>query len=290
VNPPTEEPHRSIYADILSLPDPTKLGTTVRIFNYDSVTLYMRVDGSATGWTFTSNDLGALTAGADFYRNLDRFGERAKPAAAVTETITVRLRAYTDAGYTVLKWTFTRTISVVFIKSDDGSWTQDYLDNFDDGTVQGWAGAAETGGSFSIAASTTYALSPSYSLKGEQDQNTTGGSLTNRLRIYKTINTPNRTTVLAIANIRCSCSAGIACALKYVYPANITVAIQYIGRPFVADGVEYFPKDRWMRLVMLLPKNTAVDFRIYLSGWANSPAAHSFLTIYMDDFTVISKA
>ncbi|MCJ7759896.1 hypothetical protein MUP59_01980 [Candidatus Bathyarchaeota archaeon] len=298
VNPPASEPHRSIYSDIVSLPDPVRLGLIVRIFNYDVGNLYMRVDASNGAWTFTTNNLGVLGSGANMYRNLDQFGSRARPAAALTEPITVRLRAYSDAGYTILVWTFTRSISVVFIKSDDGSWTQDYFDNFDDGTVDGWAADADgTANLIAQAVAVDYVLSPAFSLKTTKSiTNTQGNDITQRSKTYKTINTPNRNIVLAIANIRLStgvAGAGAECWLKNMYVTNGATVLLYSGRAH--DGVvgsDYLIRDRWIRIIVVLPKNTAVDLRIYLDTiYKNTGAAGNtgYHYVWMDDFTVISK-
>ena len=47
------DPPRDIYTDLTNLPDPCKLGITARAYNYDDVTLYFKVNASATNWTFT---------------------------------------------------------------------------------------------------------------------------------------------------------------------------------------------------------------------------------------------
>ena len=113
---------KTIYSDLVDLPDPVVLGVTVRAYNYDSVTLYMKVDATLAGWSFTTIALGAIGAGANIRLNLDDWGSRTKPAAELTEAIILRLRAYTDSGYTNLKWIFSRELVVVFIKSDVGCW------------------------------------------------------------------------------------------------------------------------------------------------------------------------
>lgn len=144
---PTPEPGKTIYSDLVDLPDPVVLGVTVRAYNYDSVTLYMKVDATLAGWSFVTKALGAIGTGGNTRLNLDDFGSRTKPAAELTETIILRLRAYTDSGYSNLKWTFERELVVVFIKSDDGSWATVLSNDFDDGTVQGWAGEDISGSS-----------------------------------------------------------------------------------------------------------------------------------------------
>jgi len=276
---------RSIYADLVNLPDPLKLGLTVRIFNYDSVTLYMRVDGYNAAWTFTSNDLGAVGSGSDIYRNLDQFGSRAKPAAETLESITVRLRAYTDAGYSDLKWTYERVVNVVLIKSDDGSWTEDVLNNFDDGTVQGWAATLESGGSVAVLASSTFALSPPYSLQCYTSG--TGVGQTPRGRFWKSFTTPNKPTVYAIFDMRSV--AGVDCRIKYRYNSQDGTILVYIGRPADTSSTTYIPVNKWTRVVVPLPGNTTLELRIVQHGYLIQYTTGPNHNVYLDDFRIISK-
>jgi len=59
-----------------------------------------------------------------------------------------------------------------------------------------------------------------------------------------------------------------------------------VGRPYDTSAAAYIPTLRWLRIVVPLPKNTAVDLRIvldfYMSGNYSSRQ-------WMDDFKVISK-
>jgi len=161
VDPPAEEPHRTIYHDLASLPDPVIQGITIRYFNHDDVGLYFRITGSGTGYTFTPVNLGLLATGTNKYCNLDNFASRAKPSGEMGENITLTLKGYTDSGYSNLKWTFERIVQVIWINSADPAYTVDELDNFDDGTVQGWSGDEPT--YFGVA--TDYVLSTPYSLR-----------------------------------------------------------------------------------------------------------------------------
>jgi len=279
VDPPAPDPERTIYSDLVNLPDPLYKGLTVRIFNADDVTLYMRVDGYAAGWTFTSNDFGSLASGANFYRNIDNFGTRAKPAAATEETVTVRLRAYTDAGYTNLKWTFERVIDVIFIKSDDGSWTQDFLDNFDDGTVQGWAVVSEWGGgTFTLTVVSDYFLSAPYSVRMRQ----IGTDIFARCRLYKSFTTPNRNNVYAICDVRQS-----GAYMKNLRLGWDTNQLVYLGRPYDTADAHYTPVNKWMRIVFPLPKNATLEVRVVQETGRSSGTVLGDL--WFDDFRIISK-
>jgi len=290
VDPPAPEPKRSIYTDLVNLPNPVYLGLTVRIFNYDDVGLYMRVDGYGTGWTFATNNLGLLASGANQYYNLDNFGSRAKPASAVSETVTVRLRAYTDAGYTTLKWTFERVIDVVFIKSDDGSWTQDVLNNFDDGTVQGWAASNilnNYSGYPTLAVQTDYVLSTPYSLRMD-GRPAIGGPAKLESRLYKSFTTANRNIVYAVFDVRVGGTYyGTYQWMKQVVIYKDTDILVRIG-VYIASNAHHMPGNKWMRYVVPLPKNTTLELRIHhVTYFSADSGTRAYL--WMDDFKIISK-
>lgn len=275
---------RSIYTDLVNLPDPLYLGLSIRVFNYDDVTLYMRVDGYGTGWSFTTNNLGSLASGANIRSTLDNFGTRAKPGAALTETITVRLRAYTDAAYTSLKWTYERVIDLVFIKSNDGSWIQDVLNNFDDGTVQGWARVREGGTSEDFTVATDYVLSAPYSLKL---RGYSGSIYQWNGYIHKTFLTPDRAIVYAILDLR----AGRQDAnmhLNHLSVRRNTTELIKFGLDYpTATPVSYFPYNKWARMVVPLPRNTSLSLRIYV--YFRSSVTFRYGDLWMDDFRIISK-
>ncbi len=229
---PTPEPRKTIYSDLVSLPDPVELGVTVRAFNYDSVTLYMKVDAVLAGWSFTTKTLGAIGAGANIYENLDDFGSRTKPVAEVTETIVLRLWAYTDAGYTNLKWYYERNLVMIFIKSDDGSWATDLSNNFDDGTVQGWAVELLVGSYIVCEVETDFVLSVPNSCR--MDNYTSVGS------VY-------------IASVY---------GPKGLYVWRDAVEISHLGKAYVANYDRYVPRNKWMRIVVPLPVDDTFELGI----------------------------
>ena len=299
VEPPDPEPPRTIYRDMLNLPDPVLLGLTVRYYNHDDVQLWFRITGEATGYTFTPVDLGDLGSGANAYRNLDEFASRAKPGSEITESIKLILRAYTDAGYTALKWTYQRTVQVIWIDSSDPSWTVDELDNFDDGTVMGWAAVLEVGWGAGVGVVGDFVLSPPWALRGiAWAERTAGvGWYETRGYIHKNFTTPDRPTVYAIFDVRFSVTwieSGGNVGLKYVEIARDGTVLVYLGRPYAGSATDYLPRDKWMRVVVPLPRNTAVNLRVRLStAWeiTSSGPGTPYQTneTRMDDFKIISK-
>lgn len=294
VDPPELEPKRTIYRDIVNLPDPVKLGITIRYFNHDDVGLYMQITGSGTGYTFGAPvNLGLLASGANNYKNLDEFASRAKPSVGdlpdgeMEENVTLILRGYTDAGYANLKWTFERVVTVHWINSVDLAFTVDELDNFDDGTIQGWAVFDELGNYPTpdypkIAAVVDYILSPPYSARMEGYRSAAGtGEL--RSRLYKSFTTPNKPQIFAVFNVRTSTS----CHQKYmIFSANGTTLV-FIGKPYNTATVNDFPINKWMRVVVPLPKDTTLEIRIIHDFYPPGVPKRAYL--WLDDFMIISK-
>ena len=274
IEPPLPDPPRTIYADVVNLPDPVNLSLCVRAFNYDDVTLYMQLVGVGPGWTFTTTNLGSLASGGNAYYLRNRFGQRARPTAEATEVITVTLKAYTDAGYTNLKWTFDRAITVYFIKSDDGSWTADVVNDFDDGTQQGWTGLGGGGYSWGTAIVTDYVLSIPYSIRIRSSH--TSSSTNWFARFSKSFDTPNKNRVFAIADIRHNHSSASQRAIE----------VQVNGVKQVYCGVNT-PNNRWMRVVFPLPPDTVGVAVVIGNRYYNG--AYDNARLWMDDFRIISK-
>lgn len=296
VAPPAPDPPRTIYRDVLNLPDPVKLGITIRYFNYDDVDLYFQITASKTGYTFGAVNLGLLASGADAYRNLDEFGSRAKPSAGeftageFDEPITLILKAYTDAGYTDLKWTHERTVTVHWIKSDDVAWTQDVLNDFDDGTVQGWAVVDEfqiKAGFPTLAVATDYVLSAPYSLKMTSSPEFTYAEA--RSRLYKSFTTPDKPVVYAILNLRQSNSDPTHLRHKYVQVQRDGSILVFVGKPYNTAGVDDVPKDKWLRIVVPLPPNTALELRVVQDIYSGAYVGDQYFWLWMDDFKIVSK-
>ena len=235
-----------------------------------------------------------LAAGTNKYENLDEFGSRAKPGAGAftagefQESIVLTLRAYTDAGYTNLKWTYQRTVTIVWVKSDDAAFTVDELDNFDDGTVQGWAYTVEVGNTTnsSFGAASDYVLSPLYSLRAK----TGDACAENLFRVSKTFNTPNKPKIYMIANIRLGFIPGVSPGTPYTKNFKVQLdssILVFLGRPYDTVTADYIPKDKWLRAVIPLPANQAIDVRLVYHAYSACFRTHP--TLWLDDFKIISK-
>ena len=299
VDPPATEPSRTIYRDIVNLPDPVKLGITIRYFNYDDVDLYFQITGSATGYTFGTVNLGLLASGANAYINLDELASRAKPSAGdlpngeKEENITLILKAYTDSGYTTLKWTFERVVTVHWINSADAAFTVDELDNFDDGTVQGWAQEVITNtyGTPSSGVTTSYALSAPYSVS-ESMSLTVGGSTFDHWKtgLYKSFTTPNKSKVYAIIDLRQQSPYAPPVYPKNLQVLNGSIPLIFLGRPYDNATSVYLTTGKWVRIVVPLPSNITLTLHVISDVYVYIPGAGSAgYSLLLDDFKIISK-
>jgi hypothetical protein len=308
---------KTIYTDIVGLADPMLLGVTIRYYNYSDETLYMQIVGGGTYWNNHTVNLGSLGSGNNTYANLDNFLSRAVPAAATNETINLTLNGYSDSEYTDLVYTFSRSVTVVFIKSNDNSWTTDFADNFDNASVMGWGCTRVDGIDDSymnaIATSTSYVTSPSYSLLSRERGSlvahslhlVTGSYIQN---IYKSFALPNKSIIYVMFNIRLStcCLVGTggygqppACAITRLRTfVNDTIQITQLGYAVTSSSVDEIPRNRWIRVVLPLAtyKNTTIKIAIesaiyYTDGqpWSGIGPDPDLNVIYMDDFKIISK-
>lgn len=277
---------KTIYTDLVDLPATLLLGLTIRFYNHSDQTLYMQIQVSGTNWTANSVNLGSLTSGNNAYKNLDNFSSRSKPASETTEQVTLTLKGYTDAGYTDEYASFSRAVTIIMIKSDDGTWTQNELDNFDDGTVQGWAC---TGcGFFEVA--TDYILSAPYSLRAKR---TGGGSGRYKvtLDVYKSFSTPDKTTVYAIFNVR---SYGVIYLgtpydfIKFWEIKKNSDVLVHLGRAYDTVLEHYAPNAKWIRIVVPLPRNVTITLHQY-AEWVCSQGGFDNCSLWLDDFKIISR-
>ena len=273
VDPPEMEPRRVIYCDIVGVPNPMYLGLIFRAFNDDSVGLYMQLDGVHPNWTFTPTNLGSLGDGSNKYYRVNQFGYRTRPTSETTEILNITLNAYVDSGYSNLKWTITRSITIRMLKSDDGSWTLDENDDFIDGTVQGWAADSTTGGAVLTVVS-DYVLSPIYSIKAAK-----GADLWSlNTWLYKSFTTEDKDLVFAIANLRFGENLGGV-------PPSFTFQVQIDGETTI-----YLPTvilDKWYHFTFPLPRNSTVQIKFYYTG--SSSTKPWSIYEWLDDFKIISR-
>jgi len=276
---------KTIYSDIPNLPDPVYLAITIKARNYDEVTLYFQLVASHPSWTFGTANLGAVGSGAEIIAYLHNYGNRPRPTAEITDECEFTLKAYTDPDYTNLKWESKRIIKVVFIKSDDGTWTLDEIDNFDDGTLEGWGARIVTGANglaLSIGIAEDYAISVPYSAK--MSANVVGGygARDVEAEFYKSITTSSRSENYAIINTRWY---GFDNWWHFVQIWRNTTLLNQVGRK-ATKGVSVLRQGIWVRFVVPLPANTTLELKIrYRFHIRDVYDDH----MWLDDFKLVSR-
>jgi hypothetical protein len=277
---------KTIYADIVDLSDPILLGVTINYFNYSDSTLYFKIVGSGpnSAWSGSTVALGALGSGLNLFKNLDNFFSRIRPNNETTEVAVLTLLGYSDSGYTNLVYTFVRNVTIVFINSNDGSWTQDFLDNFDDGTIDEWAAEILAGdGNISLAINSNYVLSTPYSCR--KVRATSSGQFAAD-RIKKTFTTSVRTTCYAIFNVRVGDNGANLCYHKELKIRINNVSILTLGTPSTLE-IQEIPKNKWLRIVVPLTPSSILLLDIFHNVYNIYPATGVFL--WLDDFKIISR-
>lgn len=139
------------YIAINELEDPSmQMGIRLFIQNQEASGYYFKIDKNQTppaGWVINPQKIGHIDVDGtkDFvYDQMWRTTPTSIPEGRLTETIYLAAMAYYDAGYMSLYSQDTFNVTFHFIDRTSPVWTTIYLDNFDDGTTQGWSGNTRT--------------------------------------------------------------------------------------------------------------------------------------------------
>jgi len=252
-----------LHFDIADLPDPMSIVIPICITNNEDITLYFRavIANAGAEWRISSADLGSVDAG-DSVCFLARF-LRYKPsliAGEYDETITLRIEAYTDSGYTELYGYQEVQITIHYIDHYDPAWTIIDEDNFDDASLEDWKhGSGAIDPSIQcwcgIEIESRHYVSPPYSL-GAKGIGCSGA------HEYKDFNTSGYSKAYLIMHV------------WSVY-SNYVIAINYdIKIPAVLPKPTY----RWTRWVIPLPAGAIVRVQFQCPSEG-----------YIDDVFVIGK-
>lgn len=152
----------NIYMDYKELADPFTVRIPVGITNSEAFTLYFRIllVSPPAGYSEHDVQLGSVGSGVSTYKTWTF--KRAIPVAKVTDALTARLMAYKDAGYTDLYGYKDLPMNFYLFNRDDGTLVDS--DNFDGGTVEGWAGDSGPPALSALVSGQTFLTSP-YGLK-----------------------------------------------------------------------------------------------------------------------------
>lgn len=151
--------------DYNGLADPFAVKQQIGITNTYSALLWFRAELVAPGGNYAnfSVDLGTVDAGLSDYKAFTF--DRVRPGAKVTDNLTLRLTAYTDAYITPL---CNDDLAVSFYLFDHTALNLVDHDTFDtEGDFEGWtAYGTGTAGRYGISQATDYYINAPYSIQG----------------------------------------------------------------------------------------------------------------------------
>lgn len=119
------------------LPDPFTTRVPIGITNSEMMTLWFRstLVGPPAGYSNYTTDLGSIGPGSSAVK-IATF-DRARPTVRTTDSLTMRIQAYEDAGYTILYGQ--QDLSLQHHLFDHNALTLVDHDDFDAGSTEGWS-------------------------------------------------------------------------------------------------------------------------------------------------------
>ena len=134
-----------LYNDVNGLPDPFTMNILLGITNTHTATLYFKASISSppAAYTSSSTNLGSLAAGqSGFFVFVPARHPPTLTAGEYDETLTFRVDAYTDAGYSAAYANQTLSVAIHHFDHADASWTVVEHAAFDN-DVCGWSVAVQ---------------------------------------------------------------------------------------------------------------------------------------------------
>jgi len=256
-----------LYIDTADLPDPFSINIPLCITNNESITLYFKavLVNPPADYTVTEATLGSVGAGSSacFVATFRRY----KPSLVdgeYQETVTLRVEAYTDDAYTDLYGYIDIDITIVFIDHTDPAWSVVDIDNFDQGSEEGWAitektiDAAFEDTCWILDIKSDHYISSPYSLGCD-------GEASPPRIIYKDFDLSAYSKAFIVIHIYRVDDFALAIGDQLVIPRAIS---------------RLLPSSKWIRLVHKLPTGTTVRVAFHFS--LNSGNR-------LDDIIVIAK-
>lgn len=173
-----------LYNDVTDLPSPFSMNIPIGIGNTHTIPLWYKVSLVAppAAYTLYTQNLGTVNASSSaiFTLVLNR-NMPTLTAGEYDETLSFRVDAYTDSGYSVPYANQTLAVAVHHFNHTDASWAVLVHSTFDDGTLQGWANDTPNSipgtGSCVFYPTAVLTLSTPYSLQSSSDYGKTKRSV-----------------------------------------------------------------------------------------------------------------
>lgn len=288
------------YQDIVSMPATITTSFAVKIYNYTIATLYFTVIGSGAPWSWASAvQLGACASGANIIIHVPNLGTRSKPAAATVDGITLTFHAYSNAGYTVEVGSgYPVVVSYHWI--DSTAMTLLDLDNFDGGTLEGWAAITSGGPALTFAINTGYVLSSPNSAMVEIGTVFSPYTVVYTEYIYKSFIVPAASIAYLIANVKYALFSHWSdnnTSFSNVQELQIRKAGAIIQRsgptPYIAAITGLADTDvnvqtNWLRMVAPISVNATAQYEIAtVYQMYSGGSSQQRLRVYHDDLKVV---
>jgi len=148
-----------VYFATTYITAPYQLRLPLGISNGESITLYFKAEWISPDvlWSTKSENLGPIAASSTAFYHFDSVRDSITLVNdELDEVMTLRVTAYTDAGYTIVYGYKELVVTIHWFDYIGTSWTRLYYDNFDDGAAHGWVG-------WNAGPTTAHFLSPPYS-------------------------------------------------------------------------------------------------------------------------------
>jgi hypothetical protein len=265
-----------LYNDVTDLPNPFTMNIPIGITNtHPSATLYFKVSivSPPAAYSVSSTNLGSLAVGTSAIFTFTPV--RALPtltAGEYDETLTFRVDAYTDSGYSAAYANQTLSVTIHHFNHIDASWTIIAHDTWDNGTTEGWStdGNYVEGGAYAFYADRNSAigfLSSPYALHCSAPISGKG---------YKNYNTNGYTKARFVYHIREPAYQG--------YKATSNLMINYVVRKYLAYPL---PDNQWCRLAFNMPIGASIE--VAVSGTYNPTNDPMYYAPGVDEIWVIAK-
>ena len=259
-----------IYNDVCDLPSPFTLNILLGITNtHPTNTLYFKASIATppADYSVAYTNLGSLAPGASGFFIFTPV--RAKPtltAGEYDETLSFRIDAYTDAGYSSAYANQTLSVIVHHFDHTDASWTVlEHADFTND--VCGWTYVGGFGGTNPIVSTHFYSSPAAVQMSFTSYGNNYGiGTLT------KTLNTGAKT------------KARIVYHIYHDSNANDDAIQVTVGGVIKKPRALPLPQNKWIRLAYNFPVNQNVITEFWCRG-----AMYDYPFYWLDEIWVLSK-
>jgi hypothetical protein len=265
-----------LYNDVNGLPDPFSMNIILGITNTHTATLYFKasITSPPAAYTSSSTNLGSLAPGqSGFFVFAPARHPPTLTAGEYDETLTFRIDAYTDAGYSAAYANQTLSVAIHHFDHADAAWTVVEHAAFDS-DLCGWTYAGGFSGTNPIDPTHFYSSPASMKVMFLSG----GGSSYCPGTATKALNTGAKTKARIIFHIYHQTSGGL-----YTTADDDAIRVT-VGGVVKKPRALPLPLSAWARLAYNFPVNANVAVEFWCRG-----ATYDYNAYWVDEIWVISK-